>query len=197
MYDARSSLVIDSLESSRAMGQSPFAYIYCDYNNHQGQTPLLLVSSLLEQLLRRLGNASLPAEVSTLYASHRKHDTRPKLEQLTDVFRKITSQFTSIHIVIDALDECASSDTLALKVVKAICALGPDIRILCTSRLSTIFDAFFSEATRIDILAHDEDLRMFLEARMGQESRLSRHIRKDPRLVDEIVRTIISQSRGM
>jgi hypothetical protein len=155
------------------------------------------VSSLLEQVLRRLGTGRLPVEVSSLYASHKKHDTRPKLEQLTDVFHKITSRFASIHIVIDALDECASSDTSALEVVKAICALGPNIRILCTSRLSTTFEAFFSEATRIDIFARDEDLRMFLEARMGQESRLSRHIQADPRLTDEIAMTIISESRGM
>lgn len=182
MYD--SSLVIDSLESNWAFGQSPFAYIYCDYYNHQlGQTSLLLVSNLLEQVLLRLGTGSLPVEVCSLYASHKKYDTRPKLEQLTDIFHKIASQFASIHIVIDALDECASSDTSALEVVKAIaiCALGPNIRILCTSRFSTNFEAFFLEATRIDIYARGEDLRMFLEARMSQQSRLSRHIQTDPK----------------
>lgn len=144
-----------------------------------------------------MGTGNLPAEVFSLYALHKKHDTRPKLTQLTEIFRKVSSPFTSIPIVIDALDECASSETSALEVIDAIRALGSNIRLLCTSRLSTTLESFFSEAKRIDILARDEDLRVFLEARIGRQSRLSRHIQADPTLLNEILTTIIGESHGM
>ncbi|CCF34483.1 ankyrin [Colletotrichum higginsianum] len=86
-----------------------------------------------------------------------KKGTRPMTKQLSQVFAKLFSSCDNIFIVIDALDECASSDMEAVELVGALQGLGDNVRILLTSRTSTNFEGFFKDAVRIDIKAKDED----------------------------------------
>lgn len=192
-----SSLIVDHLEGQHTSSERTFAYTYCDYNQRKAQTPMALLSSLFEQMLRRTSCDTLPSEVSSLYALHKKYDTRPTLAQITDILRKICSPYKAVHVVIDALDECAESEESALDFISAVLALGSNMRLLCTSRFSTIFDTFFEKATRLEISARSEDIRMFLEVRIHQQSRLSRHVRADSTLEEEIITTIIEESHGM
>jgi xanthine/CO dehydrogenase XdhC/CoxF family maturation factor len=148
-------------------------------------------------VLRRTSSGGLPTEVLSFYALHKKHGTVPTLKQLTDIFRQVCLPCQCIHVIVDALDECALSADSALELIVAVRALGPNIRLLCTSRFSTTFEAFFSDSTRIEIFARAEDMRLFLEAQMQNQSRLARHIRADPGLREEIVTTVIEEARGM
>ncbi|CAI6340736.1 unnamed protein product [Periconia digitata] len=188
------SLVVDHLHTKQ---DRMLTYFYCEYGQRTAQTPIALLSSLLEQVLRRAPSDILPPQVSSLYDLHKKHDTRPTLSQITDVVRDILSSHQVVHVVVDALDECTQSEETALEFISAVQALGPNIRLLCTSRYSTTFDTFFGQATRLEISAQGEDIRMFLEAQIPQQSRLYRHIQADPTLKEEIIKTIIEQSRGM
>jgi hypothetical protein len=81
--------------------------------------------------------------------------------------------------------------------METISSLGPHVKILCTSRFSTTFEEYFREATKLQISAPNEDIAKFLEAQISQKYRLSRHVRADPKLKDEIIETIIKESQGM
>lgn len=139
----------------------------------------------------------LPSEVATLYSQHQKYNTRPTSTQITDVLGKIVSTFESFHVIIDALDECAESNEEALRFVTAVSSLGSSVKIMCTSRSSSRFDAYFSEALTIEISAYHDDISTFLDVCMQEQHILSKHILKDPALKDDIIKTIIQESQGM
>lgn len=193
-----SSLIVDCLESQQiSQSDTASAFIYCDYDKRDSQTPLGLVSSLLEQVLRRESGDGLPAEVSALYALHKKYNTRPTLRQITELFGKVCSHYTAVYVIVDALDECAGTEELALEFIKAVRALGVNVKLMCTSRFSTAFDAFFGQATRLEISARSEDIRTFLKAHIQQHYRLSAHVRADTSLEEEIITAITEEAQGM
>jgi hypothetical protein len=192
------SLVVDYLESKQtSQSDRASVFIYCDYDQRNSQTPLALLSSLLEQVLRRSSGDGLPSEVSSLYALHKKYNTRPTLPQITDLFRGVCSHYTVVHIVVDALDECAETEEYALEFIKAVQALGANVKLMCTSRFSTTFDPFFGKATRLQISARSEDIRTFLKAHIQQHSRLSAHVRADINLEEEVITAINEEAQGM
>lgn len=102
-----------------------------------------------------------------------------------------------MYVVIDALDECAHSEEEALQFVSLVRSLSSNIKVLCTSRFSTIFESYFGAYEQLQILAQAEDIKRFLETQIQQQYRLSRHVRTDPSLKEEIIETISTESQGM
>ncbi len=133
----------------------------------------------------------------SLYQLHKKHNTRPTLSQILDTLRTLTKNFTTVRVVVDALDECAESDDEALRFISAIRSLGPHVKLLCTSRFSTVFESYFAGAEKLEISARSEDIRMFLDSQIQQQSGLVRHLRVDPGLKNEIIEAIIEETHGM
>ncbi|KAK2006265.1 Pkinase-domain-containing protein [Colletotrichum eremochloae] len=191
------SLVVDLLENRDSSSTTPTAYFYCEYGQREIQSIVALLSSLLEQLLRQTARAGLPQDVVSLYNKHTQKNTRPTLEQICDIFKREFSGHDFIHVVIDALDECTLSDELAIELVETVRKLCTNIRLLITSRPSTTFEDYFEPMKRIKITAHDQDIRLYLEQQSLAQPRLARHIRADPSLQEDIIRTITEGSRGM
>lgn len=133
----------------------------------------------------------------SLYNLHKKYGTRPTLTQVADILRNLALTFRTFHVVVDALDECAESEEDALQFVKALSSIGPQIKVLCTSRFSTIFEGYFATSETLELSAHSQDIRIFLESQIEKGYRLSRHVRADPSLQDEIINAIIEESQGM
>ncbi|KAF6801238.1 ankyrin [Colletotrichum sojae] len=158
---------------------------------------MALISSILEQALRRTCLTSVPEEIKSLYTLHTRKGTSPTLNQLSDVFNKLFSQCSNIFIVIDALDECSPTDDLAIEVVNVVQALANNVRLLITSRTLTNFESAFREVARIDIAAQDQDVRLYLETKIPERSRLAKHIRADPKLQDDIIGSITESAQGM
>jgi hypothetical protein len=123
-----SSLFIDGLKNVPA--EQAVADIYCDYQNREAQTPLNLISSILEQVARHSSGDALPAALLSLYESHKKYDTRPTLTEICAVLGKICSSLKAVWVVLDALDECCESVDEALDVVSNILAIGPPVRFV-------------------------------------------------------------------
>jgi hypothetical protein len=171
--------------------------VYCHYNTRAEQTPVVLLSSLLQQVLQHPVTSTLPPEVLSLYELHKKYGTRPTLAQVTNTLEALAAKFTTFRVVIDALDECAESHDDALRFISAIRSLGPSVKLLCTSRFSTVFENYFSAANKLEISAQSEDIRLFLDSQAQQLSGLARHVRVDPSLKDEIIDAIIGESHGM
>jgi hypothetical protein len=171
--------------------------VYCHYTTRAEQTPVVLLSSLLQQVLQHSITSSLPADVLSLYELHKKYGTRPTLDQVTSTLGALAAKFTTFRVVIDALDECAESHDVALRFISAIRSLGPSVKLLCTSRFSTVFENYFSAANKLEISARSEDIRMFIDSQVQQLSGLARHVRVDPNLKDEIIDAIIGESHGM
>lgn len=106
------------------MAQQYPGFVYCDYKRREAQTLMALISSILEQALRRTCLSSVPEEIKPLYTLHTRKGNNPTLKQISDVFNKLFSQCSNIFIVIEALDECSPTDDLAIEFVHAVQALG-------------------------------------------------------------------------
>ena len=192
-----SSLTIDKLEREHKSAGDICTFVYCDHNNRQARTPVALLSNLLQQVLQHSATNTLPAEVLSLHQLHKKHNTRPTLSQIIDTLRTLTRNFTTVRVVVDALDECAESDDAALRFISAIRSLGPHVKLLCTSRFSTVFESYFAGAEKLEISAKSEDIKMFLDSQIQQQPGLVRHLRVDPGLKGEIIEAIIGETYGM
>ena len=191
-------MVIHQLERRLAShAQEALAFVYCDYSRRASQTALALFRSILGQVLRYISENGVPPEVLSVYNLHKRYATQPPLAQVIDLLRQILTRFRKVHIVVDALDECAESDEDALSFITRILNLGRNVGLLCTSRFSATFDAFFKREIRMEISARAEDVRIFIETQLPRQTRLSKHVRADPKLSEDIIGAIIEQSQGM
>ncbi|KAM0218304.1 hypothetical protein ACHAQI_001492 [Fusarium lateritium] len=123
--------------------------------------------------------------------------TRPTQTQITEILQKLAAKLETFFIVVDALDECGESEEDALQFMATVSSLGAHVKVLCTSRFSTTFEEHFNQYEKLQISAQNADITTFLKAQIRQKYRLSRHVRADPKLKDEIVETIIQESQGM
>lgn len=96
------------------------AYLYCNFCRKDEQKAEELLASLLKQLAR--GLSSLPESVKSLYDSHKDKRTRPTFNEISATLQSVGALYSRIFIVVDALDECQSSDDCRTKFIKEIFA---------------------------------------------------------------------------
>lgn len=194
------SLLIEHLERQDDLlssNDTALAYIFCDYKDRLDQTQTALLSSILGQLLRRTNCKTLSAEIMSLYEQHKRQNLGPSVVQLQQVLAQALVSYRKVFFIVDALDECSESDESALQLISTLRALGDRAKILCTSRFSTTFEAYFQSCERLEISASADDIRTYLQAHLHLHPRLSRHVRADPSLETEIVTAITDECRGM
>ena len=171
------------------------AYIYCNYKELREQTATNLVASLLQQLVQQQSN--IPDGIVALYREHTDKRTRPALTEYSSSLQSILHDFSKVFIVIDALDECTENDGTRHKFLTEIKKLLPHIHLLITSRWVANIEREFEGSTRLEILASDEDVAIYVKSRIEKEARLKRHVKEDPIMQDTIINTIVKNSRGM
>ncbi|KAL7957331.1 ankyrin repeat-containing domain protein [Trichoderma compactum] len=186
------SIVVDHLHSRfQEDSKTGIAYFFFDYKQQDEQT----TDALLARLLRQLAacQSSLPEAVHELY---RQHDTRPSTEELIRVLKSVTAMYSRIFIMIDALDECKSSNGTRLSVLSCIFKLRSEIRanFFITSRFNTEISSAFSGIPTLEIRASDEDARGYLSDNMVH---LPKFVRDDPSLQEAIIDSILQAVQGM
>ncbi|PVH99572.1 purine and uridine phosphorylase, partial [Periconia macrospinosa] len=149
------------------------AYIYFNFRQRETQKLGDILASLLKQLSQ--GRSSLPHSVRALYGRHEKRRTRPLLDEISSSLRSVAALYSRVFIVVDALDECQSSEGCRTRFLSEICKLQTETRanILATSRYILDITESFEESASLDIRARDEDVRSFLEKRITESGRRS------------------------
>jgi Cdc6-like AAA superfamily ATPase len=161
-------LIINHL-SSRFRGghEVGMAYIYFDYKRVEEQNLEKLLASLLKQLAGSL--PYLPESTKELYRQHSITRTRPSLAELITEFEYIISQYSKLFIVLDALDECQSSDLV--QFLSKLSNLQKDhvVNILATSRPIPIIVDWFSNvnSTKLEIRSETSDITKYIEGHIG------------------------------
>ncbi|KAK4213049.1 hypothetical protein QBC37DRAFT_423640 [Rhypophila decipiens] len=87
------------------------AYIYCNFRQTDKQTLDDLLASLLRQLAESL--PPLPQPVTDLYERHKTKRTRPSTAELSKALQGINA-FSRAFVLVDALDECQTSNECRL-----------------------------------------------------------------------------------
>jgi len=187
-------MIISYLQSNLQSSQVGVAYIYCDYRLQREQTFETLIASLLSQLVDQ--KLTIPDAVQKSHNLHRNRKTRPKLPEYLALLHGVIPQFSSVFVVIDALDEC--DEGVRDRLLKEIEHFKRNARVVCTSRyLPDIMKAFEDVRPWLEISASESDMKKYIAGRVEQEIRLERHIKAEPALLQEIEDKVIELSQGM
>lgn len=133
-----------------------------------------------------------------MYSKHCQLDTRPTLTELSTVLQQEADKFSTVFIVVDALDECPDEKTRT-KLVLELQKLGPSVKLMITGRSHVMSNitATFAFAVQLDITAHDTDIEKFVEGQIELEPYLRRFASKDKEFRDLIRNTLVSKANGM
>jgi Cdc6-like AAA superfamily ATPase len=190
------SAVVDELTNRfiNDQGVVGIAYLYCNFRRTHEQKIENLLASLLRQLA--YGLPSIPQSLQSLYDKHGKGRSRPDVCDLSTTLRSVTTLYQKAFIIVDALDECQTTDGCRQRVLTELLSLVDQCgaNLFATSRFIPEITDEFREATQLEIRASPEDVRTFLE---GSISRLPAFVCRNPELRTEVITEIIKSVDGM
>ena len=163
--------------------------VYCNYKDQIEQTVSNLVASLLKQIVQDL--RACVDSVKPLYTRHENQDTRPTLDEFTQAFEAAIGAYSKVFIVVDALDECREDDATRAKFLRVLRSLPENVNLMVTSRNLPSIARDFDGIERLNIRAHDEDIRMYIEGRIALAPR---HLKA---LQETIANKIVENAKGM
>lgn len=189
------SIVVDHLHNTFRVDDSiGICYIYCSFRNTDKQNLDDLMAALLKQLLY---SRSLPlGGVRDLYDLHRERHTRPSMDELRKTLHSLAMGYSRLFVVVDALDECQTSDGCQSRFISELLALQSTMgaNILATSRISSEIATRFDGAVLKEIRAIDDDIGKYLDSNL---SHLAGIVSRDPALQREIKQKIMRCADGM
>jgi hypothetical protein len=187
--------VVKHLEDHCHNKDTGVACLYLNYKEGETQTPTNLLASLCKQLLL---NKSISPLLQGFYKHHCTRDTKPSLDEVSQVLCTAVSQYSKIYLVIDALDEYPEDQrNMFLGYLSKVILGTPIINMLMTSRPNVALDQIFPDLQVSEIRAADQDIQQFVDMQIQKSSRLSRHIQTQPELHEEIKSKIVSIVKGM
>ena len=139
-----SSAVIEDIRASQKDQLASLAFFYCDFNENEKRNRRGILLSLLFQLGEQSDAYSVI--LSEFYETHRRGSRPASDQELLDCLKEMLNLKgqATVHIIIDALDECPTTTTTAflnprekvLKLVEELVNLRiRNLRICVTSRL--------------------------------------------------------------
>jgi predicted amino acid-binding ACT domain protein len=170
------------------------AYLFCSYKAQIDQSASSLFAALLKQLVQSRPNIVAP--VTRIYDDHSKRGSRPSLEEILRVLQSVCSDYTTVYIVVDALDECADRDGARGRLIDKLRELQAriDVRLLFTSRFIPEITQKFQSNPILEVRAREEDVRRFV---VDQMSRLPNCIQRDEKLKQAVQDKIVEAVDGM
>ncbi|KAL5359318.1 hypothetical protein BJX96DRAFT_183666 [Aspergillus floccosus] len=170
------------------------AYLYCDFRRQNEQKLEDLLANLLKQLTQRL--SSIPDNVRALYKQYTDQPKRPSLEEISTALHSVSTFYSKVFIVIDALDECQVTDGCRTRLLHEIFNLRARQRAsMCsTSRFIPEILEQFKGCVSLKIRARDADVQTYLA---GHMTRLPPFVLENLNLQDKIKATISKAVDGM
>ena len=187
---------MDHLQATILDSKSAVAFIYCNYKERSQQTLTNLLSSVARQLIDR--SNLIPDQLRSSYSQRTKDETRPSHQDLLELLADIGSGFSSIFLVIDALDECNPIDGTRTSLVSSLRKhLHQRTHLLITSRPSGDIESLFKDCPQLEIKSSEGDIRRYVSSRLMREPRLVNHVTTDAVFLNMILDTIVAKSDGM
>lgn len=153
-----------------------------------------MLAAILKQLVQ--ARPSIIEPVERLHQQHTGQGTRPSLDEISSALRDVLVHYPTVHIVIDALDECRDTDGARRQFLARLRELqaGRDVRLMATSRFIPEIVDEFREALRLEVQASEEDVKRFV---VGQTYRLPKCIQRDSALQNMVQDKIVEAVGGM
>jgi Cdc6-like AAA superfamily ATPase len=186
------SVVIECIWSAQYDRESGVAFLYCNYERKNEQTPEALLAILLRQLVEH--HPSIPNSVKLLYASHTREKTRPSLQNLYDTLCDVAKGYKRLFLVVDALDECSDDTRRAVLLQLRNLQKMTGCLLIATSRYLDTLEQEFKGDAQIKIQADAGDVDSYLD---GQRATLSECLKADSALWQTVKDRIVGTVDGM
>jgi hypothetical protein len=171
------------------------AVAYCNYKEQYRQTPVNLLAAIWRQLIPPTG--VLSSNENLTYRTHQGRGTSLELREISDLLLEGITHFSKVFIVVDALDECSDKYGSRSTVLRELRRLFPKLSLMVTSRPLDDLRSQFSNGPHLNIEASDSDMKKYIQHRIREEGRLSRHVARDPGLEATIIREVLSRAKHM
>ncbi|KAF8466110.1 hypothetical protein DFH94DRAFT_848535, partial [Russula ochroleuca] len=180
------SAIIEDIHSLQKFGLASLAFFYCDFRDDQKKGQHGLLSSLLAQLCEQ--SDAYSSILSEFYVAHGRGSQLASDSELVDCLKdmlKLPGQAT-VHIVIDALDECPIITGLppprekVLGLVEELVNLQiPNLRICVTSRPEDDIVPVLAPLAFHSVSLHDEsgqihDIAEYVRSAIDQDHEMRR-----------------------
>jgi Cdc6-like AAA superfamily ATPase len=188
-----SAIVIDHLRRSTQTEDVGVAFLYCNYKAQADQNVLNLLSALLRQLVQ--SRPDIAAPVTEIYNTKRR--SKPSIDEIFRALQSVCSNYTTVYVVVDALDECTVEEGSRGLLIDKLCDLqskAEDVQLLFTSRFIPDIARKFESSLTIEVRASEIDVKRYVE---GQMPRLPNCIQRDKELKDAIKNKIAEVVDGM
>ncbi|KAH0551748.1 hypothetical protein GP486_007034 [Trichoglossum hirsutum] len=188
-------IVIDNLTTQFQNDSNiGIAYLYCNFRRHNEQKADDLLASLLKQLSQE--KPSLPDSVKDLYDRHKAKRTLPSFNDISIALQSVTALYSRVFIIVDALDECRTSNGCLTKFLSELFNLQKrqGVNILATSRFIPKIVDHFKGTVSLEIHASRKDIERYLEGHMKQ---LPSFVQQNGQLQEEIKTGISEAVDGM
>jgi hypothetical protein len=187
------SIVIDDLTTK--FGSDPdiaIAYIFYNFRRTTEETAQHVIMSLLKQLVEQ--RSTMPDDVRLVFKQHNAKETRPSLEEASSVLKSVAGMFSTIFVLVDALDEADRACWSRLIPFISSIQSTHNVNVFATSRFIPEITNIFSGAPSLEIRATTQDVERYLEGQMKQLQAYE-DWKDDSKLQDEI-KTMISNAVG-
>ena len=142
-------------------------------------------------------NSNLASDTATLYEIHITKDTRPSVDEYTQLLQYVVATFSKVLIIIDALDECVENNGTRQGLLEVSRTLKSKACLMITSRDLPSIKRQLQSASRLEIEASDHDITRYLAERVCNSERIGMYVKRDPELHELILKTITNRARGM
>jgi hypothetical protein len=187
-------ITIDHLCRNLSSEDVGLAYLFCNYNSQADQNPSNLFAALLKQLVQNRPDIAAP--VQDIYNKHLKQNSRPSVSEILEALQSVCLSYTTISIVVDALDECTDRDGTRSRLIDELHHIQAkvNLRLLFTSRSLPEITQKFQSNPVLKIRAHEDDVGRFVA---GQIPRLPKCIQRDEELRNTAQTKIVQAVDGM
>ena len=156
------------------------AFIYSNFQRQEEQYIDNLLASLLKQLAE--SRPSLPRDVKDLYHHHKAKRTRPLIEETSRALQSVVALYSRVFLIVDALDECKVLDGCRARFLSELFSIQTHCgaNVFATSRFIPDITEKFNGSISLEIRAHAEDVRKYLDSRILQsESKVLQSYREE------------------
>ncbi|OBT88430.1 hypothetical protein VE02_03298 [Pseudogymnoascus sp. 03VT05] len=189
-----SAIAVDQLYETTHNHSIGVAYVFCNYKMQSEQNTLTLLSAILKQQVQ--AQPSAPEAANALYKLHSDRGTMATLDEISNILKVTLKSFSTVYVVVDALDECSDEHKTPLRLLERLRDLqnDRDIRLMITSRFIPEIQEEFKSAPKLEVRANPEDVAKFVK---GKILRLHRCVQRDDELKREVEERIVEAVDGM
>ncbi|KAI0885887.1 ankyrin [Annulohypoxylon maeteangense] len=184
-------------EKVKGSDTSSLAYVYCDYRQRQDQKASILLGNIWAQLFLRRGPSA--TEVEQMFGEiFARFDFTPNRTHMINLIREelTNGDWKRVYIVVDALDEC-SDENERNGFIDGLHSLQPLVNVLVTSRTLHSDNGGFNDVRSIWFTPTNEDMGIYIDARIRESKKISSYVERKPELAKEIRRIVIDRANGM